>query len=276
MKFQLAPLSRPLALFAFLTAAAASGAPTNAQSLTPASAAKLPIALPAGAPAQQAGFLVDQALKIAAQSPGARARVLRGAAPLVPRLLPGTSGALGRNSLTKRWISLAMSAGVPRATRLEAFGSFFDIATRTDLSFASTLATQVPDLAARAGAYLDVSRAYEATRTPDSWSQADRYAAYAQTVARREPDLATRARALVFVAYRMIDLSPARQEEALREATAAVKLVPTPRVRDNLLAELTGAVARYDLNQGRRLAATISDEGLKNLASARVNLTEVS
>ena len=240
----------------------------------------LPASLPAGTPAEQASFLVDGALDIANSYPGARPAVVRGAAALLPRLLPAAEGEAAsgdnRDTLTSRWLRLSMADDVPRNVRLDAINSFFDVATRTDLPWAATWSTRIPDAAARAGALLDVSRGYEATRGPASWTQADNYAALAQRAARSETDLPTRARALVFVAYRMTELSPARQEEAIREASSQVRLIQNPRVRDNLLAELTGAAARYDLNLGRRIAGDISDEGLKNLASARVNITEVS
>lgn len=249
--------------------------PAQAQ---PTPMAVLPASLPAGAPAQQATFLVDGALDIANSYPSARPAVVRGAAALLPRLLPApeAGGAAGdnRDTLTARWLGVA--ANVARPVRLDAIDSFFDVATKTDLPWAAAWSTKIPDAAARAGALLDVSRGYEATRTPDSWTQADNYAAMAQRAARSEPDLTTRARALVFVAYRMTELSPARQEEAIREASSQVHLISPGRVRDNLLAELTGAAARFDLNLGRRMAGDISDDGLKNLASARVNLTEVS
>ncbi len=144
------------------------------------------------------------------------------------------------------------------------------------MPWASAWANKIPDAAARAGALLAVSRAHERARTPNSWDRADRYAVLAQRAARRETDPTQRARALTYVAYRMTELSPARQAQALREASSQVRLVRSPNVRDNLLADLTGAVARYDLAMGRRMAGEISSEGLKNLASARVNLTEVS
>ncbi|HEX9996089.1 MAG TPA: hypothetical protein VGB45_03025 [Abditibacterium sp.] len=240
--------------------------------LPPARVASLPATLPEGTPASQAAFLIDGALKISNSVPAARPNVVRGAAALLPRIL--AEGEPNRDNLTNRWLKQAMM--VPRPTRLDALDGFFDVASKTDLPWAASWATKIPDAAGRAGALLAVSRGFEATRTPQSWTQADNYAALAQRAARSETNLTARARALVFVAYRMTELSPARQEEAIREASSQVRLVSTPRVRDNLLTELTGAAARYDLNLGRRIAGDISDEGLKNLASARVNLTEIS
>jgi hypothetical protein len=40
--------------------------------------------------------------------------------------------------------------------------ALFDVAAKTDLPWAQKWAARVPDAAARAGAYLDISRAYEA------------------------------------------------------------------------------------------------------------------
>ncbi|RYG67792.1 hypothetical protein EON80_12895 [bacterium] len=260
----------PAALIAVVPAQTVLVAPAVAQTTS------LPAQLPEGAPAQQAAFLVDGAFKIANSAAPARVASVRGAAALLPRLLPAAPGstALNRDGLTARWLKLAQT--VPRGNRLDALDAFFDVATKTDLPWAAQWAGKIPDNAGRAGAYLAVSRGFEATRTPQSWAQADTYAAKAQSAARAETDLTARARALTFVAYRMTELSPARQEEALREASSQVRLIQTPKVRDNLLLELTGAAARYDLSLGRRMAADISDEGLKNLASARVNLAEVS
>ena len=243
----------------------------------PARISALPASLMDGAPVYQAAFLVDGALRIAASNPGARVAAVRGAAALLPRLsLDSFNDTPGRDGLTARWLRLAMAPGVPRAARLDAFDAFSDVAARSDLSWAQKWAPRLPDAAARAGAYLDISRATEAKITPDSWQNADHYAALAQQAARSETSLVPRARALTFVAYRMTELSPARQETALREASSAVHQIQTPGVRDNLLAELTGAAARYDLAYGRRLASEISDGGLKNLAGARVNMAEVS
>lgn len=264
----------PIALLAAVPAQTLLVSPAVAQTTT------LPAQLPEGAPAQQAAFLVDGALRIANSAAPARLTTVRGAAALLPRLLPApaeagaATSALNRDSLTARWLKLAMT--VPRGTRMDALDAFFDVATKTDLPWAAQWAGKIPDNAGRAGALLAVSRGYEATRTSESWGQADTYAARAQSAARAETDLTARARALTFVAYRMTELSPARQEEALREASSTVRQITTPRVRDNLLLELTGAASRYDLGLGRRMAADISDEGLKNLAAARVNLTEVS
>lgn len=245
--------------------------------LPPARVSALDATLSTGAPNFQAAFLVDQALQIAATTPGTRAIAVRGAAALLPRLSPDSFNATpGRDTLTERWLKLAMSPSVPRRARLDAISALFDVASKSDLTWAQKWAARIPDPAARAGAYLDISRGIESKITPDSWKQADNYAALAQRAARKEPNLVPRARALTFVAYRMIDLSPARQELALQEASLAVHGVKPSRERDNLLAELAGAAGRYDLAYGRRLASEISDEGLKNLAGARVNLTEVS
>lgn len=276
--------SFPFALTAFCAVfpvvALAIASPSQAQERVPLPPARLPTldaTLSTGAPVFQAAFLTDQAMRIAAKIPGTRPVAVRGAAALLPRFSPDSFNATpGRDALMERWLGLAMSPSVPRATRLDALSALFDVASKSDLPWAQKWAARVPDAAARAGAYLDISRALEAKTTPDSWTNADHYAALAQRAARKEKSLVPRARALTFVAYRMTELSPARQELALREASSAVHLVQTPRLRDNLLAELAGATGRYDLAFGRRIASEISDEGLKNLAGARVNLTEVS
>lgn len=276
MPFSLAPHRfLPTFLVVVAPATALFVAPLAAQNraLPPARASVLPSSLPIGTSDVQAAFLVDGALTLAQQTPAARANVVRGAAALLPRLT-ATAGARGRDALTARWMSLAM--GVPRSVRSDSLSSLFDVASKVDLPWAARWAPQIPDDAARSGALLDVSRGYEALHAPKSWNRADYYAASAQNAAREEANPLARARALVFVAYRMTELSPARQEEALREARAQVRRISNPAQRDNLLAELTGAAARFDLNGGRRLAAEISDPGLKNLAAARVDLIEVS
>ncbi len=270
----------PLAFTAWCAVSPFVASPARAQERTPlppARVSNLADTLSTGAPIFQAAFLTDQAFQIAAASPNARAVAVRGAAALLPRLSPDSFNATpGRDALTERWLRLSMSPSVPRATRLDALSALFDVAAKIDLPWARKWAPRVPDAAARAGAYLDISRAYEAKITPTSWNSADYYAALAQRAARKEKNQVPRARALTFVAYRMTELSPARQELALREASLAVHAVKTTRLRDNLLTELAGAAGRYDLAFGRRIASEISDEGLKNLAGARVNLTEVS
>ncbi len=276
------PIRPALLTFLPLVAASTLAQPAWAQNgrqtiLPPARVSALPASMLDGAPVYQAAFLVDGALKIAGSNLGARSTVTRVAAALLPRLSPESfNDTPGRDALTERWLRLAMSPSVSRATRLDALDAFSDVAAKADLPWSKRWAPRIPDAAARAGAYLDISRASEAVRDGKSWQIADEYAEFAQRAARSETSPALRARALTFVAYRMIELSPARQELALREASLAVHAVSAPGVRDNLLAELAGAAARYDLAYGRRLASEISDEGLKGLAGARVNLTEVS
>ncbi len=272
----------PVALPAFLAVsplvlAPLSAAQAQSRPLQPARVSSLNQTFSSGAPVFQAAFLVDQALRIAATTPGARATTIRGAAALLPRLSPDSFNTTpGRDALTMRWLGLAMGPSVARSTRLDSLSALFDVAAKTDLPWARKWAPRVPDAAARTGAYLDISRALEAKITPQSWQSADAYAALAQSAARQEQNRVPRARALTFVAYRMTELSPARTQEALHEASRAVHAVPASMTRDSLLAELAGAAGRYDLSYGRRLASEISNEGLKNLAGARVNLTEVS
>lgn len=247
--------------------------PAEAQSaLPPAAISTFSGPLPSGDAATRATFLVGQAFNLANRYPAARASAVRGAAALLPRLSPPET----RDAMTARWLKLAMSSSVPRAVRLNATAGLFDVAAKTDLPWASAWALKIPDSAARAGALLAVSRGYERERKPKSWDRADQYAMLAQRAARGETELTPRARALTFVAYRMTELSPERTPDAIREASSQVRLIQTPMVRDNLLAELAGAAARYDLALGRRMAGEISSDGLKNLATARVNLTEVS
>jgi hypothetical protein len=175
-----------------------------------------------------------------------------------------------------RWLKLAMTSNVKRATRLNATAGLFDVAAKTDLTWASAWASRIPDSAARAGALLAVSRGYERAKGANSWDRAAQYAALAQRAARTETNATQRARALVFVAYRMTELSPDLTPDAIREASSQVRLIQAPSARDNLMVELAGAAGRYDLAMGRRMAGEISSSGLKNLAMARVNLTEVS
>ena len=249
-------------------------APASAQrrALPPASIpAPALTALPESPPAAQAAFLVDEAFDIASRNPEARPVVVKTAAALLPRL--GTSDdAMGRESLVARWMRFAQSDSISRAARLDAMSSFFDVAARTDAAFARSWALKTPDAAARAGAFLAISRAVESK----NWTQADADAVLAQQAARGEEDPLSRARALVFVAYRMSELSPARTEIALQDATKSVRALPVGAARDNLNAELTGAQARFDLKSARTLAGTIENERLRTLAGARINIVEIS
>ncbi|RYX83750.1 hypothetical protein EON83_13325 [bacterium] len=214
-----------------------------------------------------ASSLTGEAIAIAEANPAARVAVTRTAAALLPRL-PGEA----RDDLSRRWLAIAMSSSVPRNVRTDALAAFFDVAARTDAVFAERFALGTPDAAARAGGLIQVSRAVGGK----NWLKADELLVSAMRAARSEPELTPRARALVFAAYRASELNPARQEEAVREASSQVNLIGTSAVKDNLLTELSGAAARYDLQLARTLASRISDAGLKNLATARIGLAEIS
>jgi len=217
--------------------------------------------------ALSAPSLVSEALGIARQEPDARVVVTRTAAALLPRL-PLAS----RSALSARWLGIALSSQVARPVRSDALAAFFDVAAKTDATFARRFALMTPDYAARAGGLMQVSRALGQT----DWRLADTSLGEAIDAARLEPALLPRARALVFAAYRASELNPARQNDALREATSQVNLIQIPGERDALLTELAGAAARFDLTQARNLASRIGDPNLKNLAAARIGLTEIS
>jgi hypothetical protein len=167
---------------------------------------------------------------------------------------------------------LALSASVPRTTRLASLASYFDVASREDAEFARTLALTVPDAAARAGAFIDLSEVVEKS----NWTRSNEFAMQAQRAARQEEDLLLRARALTFVSHRLAVLNPATREAAVVEASSQARLISTPAVRDYLLAEIVGAAAKFDLALARRIAPSIQDAQLKNLAMARINISEIS
>ncbi len=211
--------------------------------------------------------LVEEALRIAQNNPSARVVVTRGAAALLPRLpVPQ------RDELSRRWLSIATSPNVPRSVRSDALSAFFDVAARRDAAFTEQFALATPDAAARAGGLIQASRAVERA----DWRKSDELLAKAIRAARQEQSLVPRARALVFAAYRAGDLNPVRREDAVREASSQVNLIGNGRVKDNLLLELSGAAARFDLQLGRTLASRIGDSGLKDLAGARIGLAEIS
>ena len=232
---------------------------------------------PVGAPlpeapnVDQAAFLINEAFSIAGRTGAARPVAVKTAASLLARL-PESSGNLGREQLTQRWFGFAASADVSRAVRSDAYASFFDAASRADADYALRWAKTVKDDAARAGALISVSRAL-----PDAqWSRADMLAADAARAARQENDPLRRARALVYVADRMTEFSPARAQDSIAEARREIAVLNDASDRDNLTAELIPAVARYDVNLARTLVNGIGDPDLKNLAGARVNLAEAS
>jgi hypothetical protein len=178
--------------------------------------------------------------------------------------------------LTRRWIRILESPNsanvVPRSIRLDAYSSFFDVASRTDPGFARRIALTLPDAAARAGALINISEATERANYPGAVDAA----LLAQQAARKEPALRERARALTYVAHRMVNLDAQGSDAAIVEASSQARLIATPGARDYLLAEVVGAASRNDLPLARRIAGSISDPELKNLANARINITEAS
>jgi len=253
---------------AFLLCAPAAFAQTNLPPAAPPST--LPAAPSEGDGESQvpsAPSLVSEALLIAQRNPEARVVVTRTAAALLPRL-PASQ----LNSLSARWQSIARSSEVPQAVRSDAYAAFFDVAARTDPDFATSFARRTPDLAARAGGLLRVSRRFDQT----DWRRADSLLGEAISDAKNEPQSLPRARALVFAAYRASELNPARQSETLQSATSNVNSIGSAPERDALLCELAGAAARFDVTNARSLASRIQDPALKNLAAARIGLVEIS
>lgn len=215
----------------------------------------------------QAAGLIAEAITLGERNLDARNVVVRNASALLPRLSP-----VARDALTERWMRLAMSASVPRTRRLSAFSAFFDVAAREDLEYSRALALTVPDAAARAGAFLDLSEVAEKS----NWTRANEFVNLAQRAARQENDLTLRARALTFVSHRLASLNPETREAAVIEASSQVRMIQTPRVRDYLMAEVVGAAAKFDLALARRIAAGIGANELRNLANARINISEIS
>jgi hypothetical protein len=230
------------------------------------------VPLPKGEPAQQAAALVDEAFSVANAYPEARSVAVSTAAPLLARLPASTEESRNRDTLTGRWLNLALSKDVSRASRLSAFDSFFETASVTDPVWARGYALRLPDPAARAGAFNQLSRVVEKT----NWLQGYEDAQRAQRAARQEADPGQRALALVFVADRLTEMGADGQAEAIREASVDAGRLKDPVQKSYLLAELTTAAARYDLGLGRHIASEIPDEKLKKLAEARVNISEIS
>ena len=244
---------------------------SQAQNMPPLPPAPVDRPLPDGANVDQAAFLIDEAFAIAARTAAARPVAVKTAASLLAPL-PESLGNLGREQLTERWFRLAQSGDVSRATRADALSSFFDAASRTDADYALRWASTVRDDAARAGALISVSRAL-----PDAqWSRADALVGDAARAARAETDPLRRARALVYVADRATEFSPARAQGSIDEARRSINELTGATERDNLTAELIPAVARYDVGGARKLVGGIRNPKLKNLAGARVNLAEAS
>ena len=227
--------------------------------------------LPEAPDVDQAAFLINEAFAVATRTAAARPIAVKTAASLVPRLAE-SSRDVGREQLTQRWFNYAQSNNVSRTARADAYASFFDAASKADADYATRWAMKTPDAAARAGALLAISRAL-----PDAqWSRADSLVADAARAARGENDPLRRTRALVYVADRATEFSPARALGSIAEARREIATLNDASDRDNLTAELIPAVSRYDVNLARDLVNSIGDADLKNLAGARVNLAEAS
>jgi len=226
------------------------------------------VAESAGTDAQQkAANLVSEALKVAQQNRSAKTVAVHDAAALLP-FLAGNQ----RRVLTGRWVQLAGSADVARQNRLNSYSSFFDVASRHDTSYANDVALKVPDAAARAGAFVDLSQATENS----DWYQANQYAELSRRAARQEKDVNLRAKALTFIAYHEASLNPATRRDAVEEASAQVHQLQSSDRRDALLADLVGAAAKFDLSLAKQIAGGIGDSNSQKLAQARINLAEIS
>ena len=243
----------------------------HAQSLPPLPPAPANQPLPEGPNVDQAAFLINEGFNIAGRVNAARPVAVKTAASLLPRL-PESAREVGREQLTQRWFNYAQSSNISRAARADAYASFFDAASRADADYALRWANATKDNAARAGALIQVSRAL-----PDAqWSRADALVADAARAARAETDPLRRARALVYVADRATEFSPARAQDSIREARREIGALTNASDRDNLTAELIPSVSRYDINMARTMVDGIGDSDLKNLAGARVNIAEAS
>jgi hypothetical protein len=215
---------------------------------------------------QKAAGLIGEAFNVARQNGVAGVAVHDSAA-----LLPFLAGSQ-RRALTQSWVKLAQSPSLSRQERLDGYSSFFDVASRHDSVFANDTALQVPDAAARAGAFVDLSQA----TTNTDWYQANQYAELARRAARQEPDLALRAKALTFIAYHEASLNPATRRDAVEEASSTVRQIHSPERRDALLADLVGASAKFDMELAKKIAGDITDPQSQKLAQARINLEEIS
>jgi hypothetical protein len=225
------------------------------------------VAEPAGSAAQEkAANLVGEAFGVASRNSAASSVAVHDAAALLPFL--GSR----RRALTLSWMRLANSPTLSRQQKLNGYSSFFDVAARHDSAFANDIALQVPDAAARAGAFVDLS---QATANTD-WYQANQYAELARRAARQETDLALRAKALTFIAYHEASFNPATRRDAVTEASSTVRQIHDPERRDVLLAELVGAAAKFDLTLANKIAGDITDPQSQKLAQARINLEQIS
>lgn len=226
------------------------------------------MAEPVGSEAQQkAANLIGEAFGVASRNNEANPVAVHDAAALLP-FLAGSR----RHALTQSWIKLASSSSLSRQQELNSYSSFFDVAARHDAAFTNNIALQVPDAAARAGAFVDLSQA----TTNTDWYQANQYAELARRAARQESDLALRAKALTYIAYHEASLNPAVRHDALEEASSTVRQIQDSERRDALLADLVGAAAKFDLVLANKIAGDISDPQSQKLAQARINLEQIS
>ena len=229
----------------------------------------VPLAPPSDAQKQRAANIFSEAITVAYRNPEARVALARGGAALLPRLESGA-----RMGLANRWVPIISTSAVPREVRLSAFSAFFDVASRTnvpgDIEFARDVAMMVPDASARAGAFVRLSEAAEKT----NWEQAAEFGALAQRAARQENSLPLRARALAYISTRLASLNPETREAAVIEASSQARLISTPRLRDSLLAEIVGGAAKFDIGLAQRISDSIEDPTYKNLATARIAVSQ--
>jgi len=211
--------------------------------------------------------LIGEALAIAEIHPAASVPVTRGAATLIPQLWPAP-----RKALAQRWMAIAFSWRVPRGQRMQSLSAFFDEAARQDTLFAHTLALSLPDAAARSAAFIRLS---ERTQSRN-WTQSNDFARLAQRAAHKEMNPLERSQALTTVALRTATLNPATRRPAVMDAWNTVKQLKDTRERDYLLTDVVGAAANFDLGLARRISRGIQQPGLRNLATARINLSEIS
>ncbi len=216
---------------------------------------------------KQAANLISEALRLGNSNLAARPVAVRRSASLLP-LLTGSA----RDTLSARWTRLAQNNTVSRQVRHDAYSAFFDVAAHRDAAFARRNALALPDPAARAGAFIDLSQVTE----PRNWPLANDYAELARRAARQEKAPDIRARALTYVASHISSLNPETAEPALIEASGEVQSLGNPAKRDYLWVEIAGTAARIDLGLARKITARISDPKLKKMAADRVNLAEIS
>ena len=92
-------------------------------------------------------------------NPQARPVAVKTAATLLVRLPASTEAPANRDDLTARWMQLAQSDALEPRTRADALSAFFESAVANDAAWARSWALKTPLAAARAGAFLRLSRA---------------------------------------------------------------------------------------------------------------------